>query len=53
MKDLLVRLEELETEKFMLQMADHWTQEDYSYNNKLSKEIRELKEQLKALGWEG
>lgn len=53
MKELLERLEELETRKFMLQMADHWTQEDYRYNDKLYNEIKELKEQLKALGWEG
>lgn len=53
MKDLLARLEELETRTFMHQMKDHWDNDDFEYNRKLNREIKELKEQLKALGWEG
>ena len=53
MQELLEKLDELETRRFMLQMADHWTHEDYLYDDRLYEEIRKVKEQLKALGWEG
>lgn len=53
MKELLERLEALETAEFMHEMKDHWSGGDFEYSRKLDKEIRELKEQLKALGWEG
>jgi hypothetical protein len=53
MKNLLARLETLETIEFMHKMKDHWDSDDFEFSCKLNKEIRELKEQLKALGWEG
>ena len=53
MKDLLARLEELETLRFIHEMKDHWNQEDFNYDNKLAQEIKNIKANLKALGWEG
>lgn len=53
MKELLERLEALETAEFMHKMKDHWDSGDFEYNRKLNTQIKELKEQLKALGWEG
>ena len=53
MKELLEQLEALETAEFMHKMKDRWNSDDFEYSRKLNAQIRELKEQLKALGWEG
>lgn len=53
MKELLEKLDALETAEFMHKMKDRWNSDDFEYSRKLANEIRELKEQLKALGWEG
>ena len=41
------KIEALEERKFMLDMIDVWDSEDRRLYNELSKQIRELREQLK------
>lgn len=40
------KLEELRERKFMLNMIDHWDNEDYELDSELRKEIKELEEKL-------
>lgn len=46
-KEILNRIEELETRKFYLDMTDRWTPEDYEYNRELCAEILSWKGLLK------
>ena len=54
MKDeLLKKLDKLESQEFMLQMCDHWTQADYDTDRKLCDQIKSIKQELKdKYGWE-
>lgn len=45
-QEMQKRIEELEKERFYLAMADRWTSNDYQLDNKLFKEITELKEKM-------
>lgn len=49
LSDLKERLEKLESEEFMLQMIDHWSESDYDLDRKLTKEIREVKSEIQKL----
>ena len=40
------RLERVKNAEFMLQMNDHWTQEDFARDRKLNEEINELQGML-------
>lgn len=44
--NIINKIEELENKRFLLAMADHWTQEDFDLNDKWFKEIMELKAML-------
>ena len=48
-QEIEARIEELETREFYLKMKDRWSRSDFDYNDKLHREIRELKEQLKVI----
>jgi hypothetical protein len=41
------KLEQLENARFMLQMQDHWSHEDFEYDSKLAREIAELEKEVK------
>ena len=41
------KIEELETKKFYIMMIDRWTNEDREIYDRVTKEIRELKEKIK------
>jgi uncharacterized protein YbaP (TraB family) len=41
------QIQELERKRFMNQMCDHWTDENYSLDRELTQQINKLKEQLK------
>lgn len=43
------QIQELERKKFMNQMCDHWTDEEYSLDCELTVKIEELKTQLEEL----
>lgn len=43
------RLEEIEVAEWNLSMADHWTQGDWDYSDKLSRERRLLRAKLAEL----
>ena len=43
MDELLEKLKDLQHREFMVQMIDHWTQEDYRYDNELHQEIMKTK----------
>ena len=43
MKD---KLEDLKAQRFMLAMNDHWSTDDYEKDRELTKQIKELREQL-------
>ena len=45
-EEIKARIEELETRKFMNNMADRWTWENKELDKKLAEEIRKLKAQL-------
>lgn len=44
---LLAELKELQHKEFMVQMIDHWTQEDYKYDRELWDKIKDIKQTLK------
>ena len=48
-KELLDKLDSLETEEFCHRMKDRWTPADFEYNSKLNQRIKEIKAKLKAL----
>lgn len=48
-QEIEAKIEELETREFYLKMKDFWSRSDFDYNDKLHREIRELKEQLKGI----
>lgn len=53
MEELIKKLEDLKHKEFMVQMIDHWTQEDFRYDNELHQEIMKTKKELKEkYGWE-
>lgn len=41
--EIIKRIEELETKRFYLAMADHWGTEDYRLDRQWANEIKELK----------
>lgn len=43
LKRLEKELEELEHKEFMVQMIDHWTQEDYKYDGELHEQIMKVR----------
>lgn len=43
------QIQELERKRFMNQMCDHWTDENYSLDRELADKINELKTQLEEL----
>ena len=48
-QEIEARIEELETRDFYLKMKDRWNRSDFDLSEKLHREIRELKEQLKGI----
>ena len=53
MEELLKKLESLEENEFYHKMKDHWTANDFIIAGNYAREIRKVKEELKALGWQG
>ena len=49
MDKLLKELEEINSKEFMVQMADHLSQEDYRYLNKLHTRKMEIENKIKEL----
>ena len=47
--ELKKKLEELKHKEFMLQMIDHWTQEDYRYDNELHQKIMKVKKEIEEV----
>ena len=45
-KEIEEKIEKLEMRKFMLNMVDRWTREDYNRMDEINKELRNLKEML-------
>lgn len=43
------RIDELESARFFLAMKDRWDRRDYEADDKMFKELLELKEQLKKM----
>lgn len=43
---ILKEIETLENKKFFLAMNDHWSFEDYQYNDELNQQIKKLREKL-------
>lgn len=43
------RMEELENARFFLAMKDRWDRRDYEADDKMFRELLELKEQLKKM----
>jgi hypothetical protein len=44
--EITKRIEQLENQKFMIYMADHWTTEDRNLLNKVEREIEKLQKKL-------
>jgi len=44
--EILKRIDELENQKFMIDMIDRWSREDFATSAHLAHEIRELKKLL-------
>lgn len=49
-QEIIKKLDELDREQFMLMMADHWDRRDFDENNRLSREMAELRKMLAAEG---
>ena len=49
LEELKKELEDLEHKEFMLQMIDHWTQEDYRYDNELHQKIMKVKKEIEEV----
>lgn len=47
-QQLKAHLDDLETKKFLLAMADHWDASDYDYDSNLALQIRLTKKELEA-----
>lgn len=47
MGDMEICLEELERKYFMLQMKDHWDNDDFNYARELREKIKKLREEKK------
>lgn len=50
-KALKQEIEAIESSRFYLQMKDHWSNDDFHTNDVYCAKIRELKAELKALGY--
>lgn len=48
-EEIRERIEKLEYREFLINMTDHWTNSDREILAEVRKEIREAKEELKAL----
>lgn len=44
--EMTKRIEQLENQKFMIYMTDHWTREDRELLHKVERELETLKAQL-------
>ena len=51
-EELKKELQELADRRFMLDMKDRWTSEDYERNDEMFNRIKEIIEELKQLGIE-
>lgn len=49
LSELKKKLEDLEHREFMVQMIDHWTQEDYRYDNELHQKIMKVKKEIEEV----
>lgn len=49
LSELKKKLEELKHKEFMLQMIDHWSAEDYRYDNELHEEIMKVKKEIEEV----
>ena len=47
-EELKKELEELKEKKFMLQMCDHWSSDDYKYDRELTEKIRKLEKEIEG-----
>lgn len=47
LEELEKELETLKQKEFMLQMVDHWSSEDYRYDQELTEQIRKVEEEIK------
>jgi len=45
-EEMIKRLDELETNLFILNMVDHWTAADFRLADEIEKEIKEIKNNL-------
>ncbi len=48
-EEIQKKIKDLETAKFLLNMKDHWNNEDYERDRKYSRDIRELKKILEDM----
>ena len=46
LEELEKELEHLNHKRFMLQMCDHWSSEDYRYDDELWEQIKKVKEEI-------
>ena len=47
-QEIIKKLDELDRKQFMLMMADHWDRCDFDENNRLTREMAELRKMLEA-----
>lgn len=47
-EEMMNRIEELETARFYLAMKDRWNNEDFQTDDRLYRELRELKQKVKG-----
>ena len=45
-KEIMKKIDELETQAFFINMTDHFTNSDWNLLHEVEKEIKELKEKL-------
>lgn len=49
LEELEEKLKELKHKEFMVQMIDHWSAEDYRYDNELHEEIMKVKKEIEEV----
>lgn len=48
-EEIEAKIKDLEERKFMNQMCDHWSADDYAFDRKCSQEIADLKKELQRM----
>ena len=49
LEELEKELEELEHKEFMVQMINHWSAEDYRYDDELHEKIMKVKKEMEEI----